>query len=352
MSDAGIAADPRSASAAGSRSIRARLHRHRLAGLLLAMTGGLVAAAPTLAQWSPTKPIRFIVPFPPGGGNDLIARELAVYVAEPLGQPVIVDNRPGGSTIIGTEAAARAAPDGHTIFMGNNSTLTINPNLYRKLPYDALRDFAPISLLASSPFVLIVHPSLPARSVKELIALARSKPGQLNFGSAGTGITTHLAGELFKIMAHVDIVHIPYKGAGPALTDLIAGQIDMVFNNLLSALPHVRSGRVRALGVTSTERNPALPQLPTLAEAGLAGYEAGAWYAVLAPARTPPPVIARLHTEFVKALRQPKVQERMAADGARIIGSTPEVLARTTQTDIARWGRVIKQTGLKLETPQ
>ncbi len=305
-----------------------------------------------MAQTYPAKPIRFIVPFPPGGGNDLIARELAAYITEPLGQTVVVENRPGASTIIGTEAAAKAPPDGYTIFMGNNSTLTINPNLYRKLPYDAVKDFAPVSLLASAPFVLLVHPSLPAHSMKELIALARARPGQLNFGSAGLGITTHLAGEMLKLMARIDIVHIPYKGAGPALTDLMGGQIELGFNNMLSALPHVRSGRLRALAVTSKARSRVLPQLPTIAESGLPDYEAGAWYAVLAPARTPAPVIARLHGEFVKALQQPKVQERMAGDGASIAGSTPEALARIIETDIARWGKVIKQTGLTLDTPR
>ncbi len=315
---------------------------------LLAFTCAPIAHAQTY----PSKPIRFIVPFPPGGGNDLLARELAQYLTEPLGQTVIVDNRPGASTIIGTELAAKAPPDGHTIFMGNNSTFCINPNLYKKLPYDAVKDFAPVSLLASAPFVLLVHPSLPAKSVKELIALARAKPGQLNFGSAGTGITTHLAGEMFNLMARVNMVHIPYKGAGPAMTDLVAGHIQLAFNNVLSALPHVRSGRLRALAVTSADRSPVLPNLPTVAESGLPGYEAGAWYAVLVPARTSPQIVSRLHSEFIKVLQQPKVQERMSSDGARIIGSTPEVLAKTIEDDIARWGRVIKQTGPSLETPR
>jgi tripartite-type tricarboxylate transporter receptor subunit TctC len=265
---------------------------------------------------------------------------------------VIVDNRPGGSTIIGTELAAKAPPDGHTIFMGNNSTLAINPNLYKKLPYDAVKDFAPVSLLASAPFMLVVHPSLPAKSVKELIALARAKPGQLNYGSAGTGITTHLAGEMFNLMARVNTVHIPYKGAGPAMTDLIGGNIHFLFNSVLSAQTHVRSGRLRALAVTSAERSPVLPKLPTISESGLPGYEADVWYAVLAPARTAPQIVSRLHTEFVKVLQQPKVQERLSSDGARIVGSTPAVLAKTIEADIARWGKVIRQTGLSLETPQ
>ena len=264
---------------------------------------------------------------------------------------MVVDNRPGASTLIGAEAAAKASPDGYTLFMGNNSTLTINPHLYKKLPYDAVRDFAPLSLLASAPFVLLAHPSVPAQSVKELIALARQRPGQLNFGSSGLGIATHLAGEMFKLMARVDIVHIPYKGAAPALTDLIGGQIELLFNNVISAMPHVRSGRLRALAVTSKTRSHALPQVPAVAEAGLPDYEASVWYAVLAPARAPAPVLTRLHGEFVKALQQPRVQDRLASDGASIVGSTPEVLARTIEADLARWGKVIKQNGISLTTP-
>ena len=321
--------------------------------IILALILALVATAlrPVAAQTYPAKPIRFIVPFPPGGGNDLIARELSQHLTESLGQPMVVDNRPGASTLIGAEAAAKASPDGYTLFMGNNSTLTINPHLYKKLPYDAVRDFAPLSLLASAPFVLLAHPSVPAQSVKELIALARQRPGQLNFGSSGLGIATHLAGEMFKLMARVDIVHIPYKGAAPALTDLIGGQIELLFNNVISAMPHVRSGRLRALAVTSKTRSHALPQVPAVAEAGLPDYEASVWYAVLAPARAPAPVLTRLHGEFVKALQQPRVQERLASDGASIVGSTPEVLARTIEADLARWGKVIKQNGISLATP-
>ena len=307
---------------------------------------------PVSAQAYPAKPIRFIVPFPPGGGNDLIARELAQHVTEPLAQPVIVENRPGASTLIGTEAAAKSLPDGYTLFMGNNSTLTINPNLYKKLPYDAVRDFAPLSLLASAPFLLLAHPSLPAQSVKELIALARLRPGQLNFGSSGLGIATHLAGEMLKVMAHIDIVHIPYKGAAPALTDLMGGQVELGFTNVLSSLPHVRSGRLRVLAVTSKTRSRVLPQVPAIAESGLPDYEASVWYAILAPARTPASALTRLHSEFVKALQQSNVRERLASDGASIVGSTPDVLARTIEADTARWGKVIRQNGLSLETPR
>ncbi len=301
------------------------------------------------AQSYPTKAIRFIVPFPPGGGNDILARELAQSVSEPLGVPIVVDNKPGASTIIGTELAAKASPDGYSIFMGNNSTLTINPSLFQKLPYDPVKDFSPVSLLASAPFLLLVHPSVPAKSVNELIALARAKPGRLNFGSAGTGIVTHLAGEMLKSMARIEMVHVPYKGAGPALTDLIGGQIDLVFNNVLSALPHVRSARLRALAVTSRERSNVLPDLPTVAESGLSGYEATVWYAVLVPARTPQDAVNRLNAEFVKAVSSPKVRNRLTADGASVIGSQPDALATAIQSDLVRWARVIKQAGLKLD---
>lgn len=326
-----------------------RLKNLSVAGMSAA---AMVLGSPAAAQAYPSKPVRMIVPFTAGGPTDILARMMAQKMTESWGQSVLVDNRGGGGGLIGGEAAAKSPPDGYTIFMGNNGTLTIHPNLYKKLPYDAVKDFAPISLLASAPFILLAHPSLPAKSVKELIALARARPGQLNFGSAGTGVTTHLAGEMLKLMANIDIVHIPYKGAGPALTDLMGGQIELGFNNMLSALPHVRSGRLRALAVTSQTRSRVLPQLPTIAESGLPNYEAGAWYAVLAPARTPAAVLTRLHSEFVKVLQQPKVQERMASDGAAIIGSTPQALARTIEADIARWEKVIQRTGLALDTPR
>jgi len=319
-----------------------------------AVMGVLVLFVTSIAwpQSYPLKPIRFIVPFPPGGGNDLLARAFAQHLSEPLGQPLVVDNRPGASTIIGTELAAKAPPDGHTIFMGNNSTLCINPNLYKKLPYDPVKDFAPVSLLASAPFVLLVHPALPVRSVKELLALARARPGELNYGSAGIGLSAHLAGEMLNLLGHVKTVHIPYKGAGPALSDLIAGHIQFAFNNVLSALPHVRSGRLRALAVTSATRSPVLPELPTVAESGLPGYEAGAWYAVLVPAHTAPQIVNRLYVEFTRALRNPGIQERISGDGAQVIGSTPAALGKTIEEDRARWGKVIKQAGLALDTPR
>lgn len=329
---------------------RSRWHRYTI-GLLTAISC-LALVPDVVAQGYPAKAIRFIVPFPPGGGNDILARELGQNVSEPLGVPVVIDNKPGASTIIGTELAAKAPPDGYTIFMGNNSTFTINPNLYQKLPYDPVKDFSPVSLLATAPFLILAHPSVPVRSVKDLIALAKARPRQLNFGSAGIGIVTHLAGEMLNSMARIEMVHVPYKGAGPVLTDLIGGHIELAFINVLSSIPHVRSGRLRGLAVTSAKRNDVLPDLPTVAESGLPGYESSVWYAVLVPARTPQDVIVRLNTEFVKAIRNPKVRDRLTADGASLIGSQPEALAKVIQSDLARWSRVIKDAKLQLDFPR
>ena len=321
--------------------------------IALAAACGLLGLPAAFAQSFPNKPIHFVVPFSAGGGNDVLARELGQNISVPLGVPVVIDNKAGGSTIIGTEYAARAAPDGYTIFMGNNSALTINPNLF-KLPFDAVKDFAPVSLLARAPFILLVNPSVPARSVKELIALAKVRPGQLNFGSGGIGIVTHLAGEMLKSMAHIDMVHVPYSGTDRMFADLLGGHIDIVFNSMLSSIPHVRSGRLRGLAVTSAKRSEVMPELPTVAESapGLSAYEVTVWYAVLAPARTPQDVVMRLNAEFVKALRDPKVSSRLKADGATPIGSAPEELAQVIRTDIAKWAVVVRDAKLHLEMPK
>lgn len=326
--------------------------RLRYSVRLLAAVWCLQLVPDVSAQSYPAKAIRFIVPFPPGGGNDILARDLGQSVSESLGVPVVIDNKPGASTIIGTELAAKAPPDGYTIFMGNNSTLTINPNLYQKLPYDPVKDFSPVSLLATAPFLLLAHPSVPVRSVKDLIALAKARPRQLNFGSSGIGIVTHLAGEMLNSMARIEMVHVPYKGAGPVLTDLIGGHIELAFNNMLSSIPHVRSGRLRGLGVTSAKRSDVLPDLLTFAESGLPGYEASVWYAVLVPARTPPDIIVRLNTEFVNAISNTKVRDRLTADGASLIGSQPKALEKVIQSDLARWAGVIKDAKLQLDLPR
>lgn len=322
-----------------------------LAGICLCLAA-LATTLPARAQPYPAKSIRFIIPYPPGGGNDILARDLGANVSRSMGVPMVYDNKPGASTVIGAEAAARAPADGSVIFMGNNSTFSINPNLYRNLPYDPVRDYQPVSLLATIPFVALVHPAVPAHSIQELVALVKANPGKINFGSAGTGIITHLAGEMLNSMAGIRMTHIPYKGSGPVLIDLVAGHIQAGFNNVLSSVPLVRSGKVRALAVTGARRSEAMPDIPTIAESGWPDYESAAWYAVFVPARTPQDVVRRLNAEFVRAVRDPKVKERLAADGATLIGSDPETLAKVVVADIPRWGRVIRDANLQLDIPQ
>jgi tripartite-type tricarboxylate transporter receptor subunit TctC len=298
-------------------------------------------ASPVHAQSYPARPVRVIVPFAPGGGTDIIARVMAPRLAEALGQQVVVDNRPGGGTIIGAELAARSPPDGYTLFMGLYGTMAINPSLYRKLPYDPVRDFAPVTLVGVGPNVLVVHPSLPAKSVKELIALAKAHPGKLSYASSGTGGAPHLAGELFKAMAHVDMVHVPYKGAGPATIDLLAGHVQVMFAGLGPAIAHVRAGKLHALGVASARRTPALPRVPTIAET-LPGFEASSWFGVFVPAGTPQAVIARLNADIAKVMARKDVQEPLMAQGYEALTGTPEELRGLLKRDIARWASVIR----------
>ena len=283
--------------------------RQALGSTLLLAAFGLTAVADARAQSAyPTKPIRLIVPSVAGGGTDISARLIAPKLGEYLGQQVVVENRGGAAMMIGGDAVARAAPDGYTLLMGI-STLTINPAIYRKMPYDAVRDFAPISQVVSQPNMLVVHPSLPVKTVKELIAFARAHPGQLNYGSAGTGTNPHLTMELFLNMAKIRMVHIPYKGLAPAMVDTLAGQLTVMMSTMLTGIPHVRAGRLRALAVTGVQRSPILPELLTIAEAGLPGYEAVQWYGVLAPAGTPREIVTKLHDSVVRALRDTVVRE-------------------------------------------
>lgn len=298
------------------------------------------------AQAFPAKPIRIVVPLAPGGGVDIISRTVAQKMAESLKQTVLVDNRPGGATVIGTEIVAKAPPDGYTLVMASSSHAI--HGILHKLPYDPIRDFAGVSLVATSPLVLVVHPSVPAKSVKDLIALAKKNPGKLNFGSSGSTSVLHLAGELFNIMAGVKTVHIPYKGAGPALTDIIAGQIEIMFSTPVSTLPHVRSGKLRGLAMTGAKRSAAASELPTVAEL-LPGFQAGAWYALLAPAGTPAAVIARLNSEAVKAVRLPDVSSRLASEAVDVVASTPEQAMQYIRGEIDRWTQVIKAAGIKPE---
>ena len=312
------------------------------------LIAALAGAAGATAQNYPARPVRLIVPSSPGGGTDISARIIAPRLSEYLGQQVVVENRPGAGTMIGGEVVARSAPDGYTLLMGI-STLAINPAIYRKVPYDALRDFAPVSQAVALPNVLVAHPSLPVKTVKELVAFARARPGQINFASAGLGTSPHLSMELFLSMTGLKMVHVPYKGSGPGVTDLVAGHVPLMMPNMLSALPHIKSGRLRALGVTSTKRASRASDIPTIAEAGVPGYEAVQWYGVLAPAGTPRPVITRLHAEVVRVLQQPDIRERFLSDGAEAVGSSPEEFAAFIRAETAKWAKVIKDAGLRPE---
>ncbi len=319
------------------------------ASLALFVFAATVGAANALAQTYPSHPIRFIVPFPPGGGTDTGARIIAQKLGESLGQPVVVDNRPGAAGIIGTELAAKAPPDGYTLLMGNVGTHAVNPSLYRKLPYDPVTDFSPISQVAGLPMFLLVAPSTPAKSVNELIALAKAKPGQLNYGSAGNGNAIHIAAELFKSMSGSQITHIPYKGGSQVAAALMAGEVQMTFLSILESLPSVKAERMRPLAVSSAKRSVAFPDLPTVAEAGLPGYESISWLGIFAPAATPRDIVAKLNTEIVKILAQPDVKERLLALGAEPIGNSPEEFAAAQKADIAKYAKVLQDAGIPKE---
>jgi tripartite-type tricarboxylate transporter receptor subunit TctC len=320
--------------------------RNAVSAVLLALAAVLAPVAG--AQQFPVKPVRMVLPFPPGGSLDVVARPLSIKMGELMGHQVIVDYRVGASGNIGTEHVARAPADGYTILI-HTLPFVVNPSIYSKLPYDAVRDFAAVSLLAAAPFVLVVHPSVPAKSVKDLIALARARPGQLNYASAGNGTNLHVAAELFKNMTQTNIVHIPYKGGGPALTALLSGESDLSFLGVVPASPHVKSGRLRALGITSLKRSGVLPDVPTVSEAGVKGYEFAAWYGILAPAGTPAPVIATLNGHIVKAMHSPEVMKRVAQEGAEIIAGAPEAFATYLKSELQRWAAVVKAAGLRAD---
>lgn len=312
---------------------------------LLAACFVLAAAPQAQAQSFPARAIRMIVPFPPGGSLDVVARPLALKMSELMGQPVVVDYRTGASGNIGTEITVRAPADGYTIMI-TTIPLVVNPSLYSKLPFDVAKDLAPVSLLAASPFVLVVHPSVPAKSVKELIALARARPGKLNYASAGNGTNLHVAAELFKNLTGTDIVHVPYKGGGPALAAILGGEADLSFLGVVPVVPYVKAGKMRALGITSTRRSPILPALPTIAESGVPGYEFASWYGVLAPAGTPAAVVKILNDYIVKAMRSPDLAERVAREGADIIASSPAQFDAHIKAELVRWAKVVKAAGL------
>jgi len=316
-----------------------------LAALICAAASGAACAQ---AQSFPSRPVRVIIPFPSGGSVDDVMRILSPRLAELTGQNVIIDNRPGASGNVGTDLAARAAPDGHTV-LATTLPLVVNPSLFGNLQHDVIKDFAPVSLLAAAPFVLVVHPSLPPASVTELIAYARARPGELNYASAGSGTNLHVAAELFKNMAKLKIVHVPYKGGGPALVALLGGETQLSFIGVLAVVQPVKAGRLRALGVTAGKRSPALAEVPTIAESGLPGYEFTSWYGVLTPWATPVDRVAALNGHLRNALRTPEVADRLARVGADIIASTPEEFGKFLRAELVKWARVVKESGLKAE---
>lgn len=326
---------------------RIRSLRRALPALVLA--SGVLAGADVAAQSYPQKPIRFVVPFAPGGTTDILARLIGQRLPQPLGQSVVIENRPGANGSVGSEIVAKSPPDGYTIIMGYLGSLAINPNLHARLPYDPVRDFAPVTLAASTTQAIVAHPSLPVRSARELIALARTRPGQITYASAGIGAPSHLAGELFKMMAGIDMVHVPYKGSGAALADLLGGHVAVSFGGLAAAAPYVKSGKLRILAVANAARSPAMPEVPTVAESGLAGFEVPSWFGVLAPAATPREIINRLHAEITKILRTQEVRDRLAADGAEVIANTPEQFAAYIKSEIVKWGKVIRDARIRPE---
>ena len=310
----------------------------------------VLAAMPSLAtaQAYPAKPIRWISPWPAGGANDIFSRAIGQKIGESLGQQVLVDNRPGAAGTIGSDIAAKAPADGYTLVMGSSPTHAIAPALYPALPYDPLRDFSAVTLVGSVPNVLVLHPSVPAKTVKEFIAVAKARPGKLNFASTGNGTSQHLSAELFKFMAGLDMVHIPYKGTAPALTELVAGQVDLAFENMPALIPHIQAGRLRALAVTTTKRSAVMPELPTIAEAALPGYDASVWFGVFAPAGTPRPVVDRLHGEILKALQTQDLKSRMVAMGTDVSGMGPDDFSAYVRKEIPKWANLVKAAGVKV----
>lgn len=319
---------------------------------VIAGTLVLTAVSPCLGagaeQPYPSKPIRMIVPWPAGGAADFLGRLIAQKLDESFGQQAIIDNRPGGGTNIGSELAAKSAPDGYTLLVASSNN-AVNMSLYSKLSYHTVRDFTPVSMLALVPNILVAHPSIQASNVKELIALAKAAPGKLTYASAGNGSPAHLAAELFKTMAHADILNVSYKGAAPAVVDLIGGHVNIMFTNIPATLPHIKSGRLKAIAMAGIKRAPALPELPTIAESGLAGYEASAWYGIVAPAGTPQAIVVKLHSEIVRILKMPDVVARMLDQGTEPVGNTPPEFSAVIKADIAKYATLIKTAGIKIE---
>ena len=302
----------------------------------------------TYAQNYPTRPVRFIVPFAPGGNTDVQGRLIAQKLSESLGQQFVIDNRGGAGGTLGVDIAAKAPPDGYTIVLASFGNVLVGPALYKHLPYDPMKDFAPVVLVSTPPGLLVVNPQVPAKNVKELIAYARANPGKLNYGSAGNGVWNHLFAELFKSIAKIDMTHVPYKGTAPAITDLIGGQLQVMFSPFPTALPHVKNGRLRALATTEEKRSPMLPGMPTVQESGLPGYSAASWFAVLAPARTPRPIVQKLNSEINRVFKLPDVRAAFAADGSEPIGGTPEEAANSIREGMAKWDKLVRELNVQL----
>ena len=314
-----------------------------------ALVAALACSTALHAQTYPTKPVRMVVPFPAGGATDIVGRLIAQKLSESWGHQVVVDNRGGAGGTIGSDAVAKSPPDGYTLLIGTSSTHAVAPSLYPKLAYDPVRDFAPVTLIANATILLAVHPSLPARNVRDLIALAKKQPGALSFASSGNGGISHLVGEQFKSVAGIQMLHVPYKGDSPALVDLVAGQVHLMFGTAVSFLPYVQAGRLNALAVTNPKRSPIVPKVPTVAESGLPGFEALQWFGVFVPANVSKEIVAKLNTDIVRALKLPDVRERMTALGAEVVGRTPAEFAKFQQSDTAKWAKVVKASGARIE---
>jgi tripartite-type tricarboxylate transporter receptor subunit TctC len=322
---------------------RLTILRRGFLGLVLAFLAAAAAAQPY-----PSRPVRLIIPFPPGGSNDIVGRMIAAQLGERLGQPVIVDNRTGAGGTIGTDAAAKSPADGYMLLLVSTA-YAFNTSIYKKLPYDPVSSFVEVAILGTGPAVLVVHPSLPVNSVRDLITLAKQKPGQLNWAAAGVGSFQHLASALFKLQAGIDVVHVQYKGGGPAMMDLIAGHADVSMGSLIQMLPHIRSGKLKALGTTGATRSAVLPDLPTIAEAGVPGHEAANWWGIVAPAGTPPAIIERLHAELSVILTSAETKKRFEAEGAEAVPMSPDEFGRFIQAETAKWARVVKEAGIRAE---
>ncbi len=305
--------------------------------------------ATAMAQPYPSKPVRMVMPFPPGGPTDILGRLIGQKLTEAWGQNVIIDNRPGGAGMIGAVVAVKSPPDGYTLFLGGVTTLSIAPFLHKDMPYDPLRDFIPITQTSIQPIMLMTHPSLPVRTVKEYVALARAKPGQINYATSGQGGSGHLAGELFRSHARINIIHVPYRGAPPALTDLMAGQVQSLFGTMLASVPSIRIGKIRGIAITGPQRSGAVPDVPTFAEAGYPEYEASSWNGILVPAGTPAAIVAKLNTDLVKVLKTPNVLERLAADGSVAVGNSAQEFAAFIKSEQVKWGKVVREANVRIE---